>query len=352
MGIFSKIAGLFMNPMIAQGISQAYDNFLNAPSEFNPDVMPCSDVNYSFDYVKAFLEKYDAGFTNQGVQNHVHVFYLEFENWGYLCNMFMHYARALSVTTEVITREKDSSRLLDFCNNINRYDLVHQVGIVFDEDQQKYKFRITRQFLLTPNIGSADTFAQLLRELREYAESVANLDVTSNIWQKYAHANPRCRVGTAEDFWFNHHGSDSILSGFVKNVDVIEENSEKTVHGMIPPLGSTVVFESMPMFQNGTITTYKRFPYIMSMSVMIIEGQPSAPTFNADKVAHICNRWNSYVHFAPSRAIPVHLENGCNAVMLRMTGWFAEDCNTRTFSDFLCSMQKATMMISHDLRSK
>lgn len=351
MGIFSKIVSAFMNPTMTQGIAQSYERFLNAPSEFNPEVLSCSDVNYSMDHVRSFFENYEAGFSDEGVQNHVHVFYIEFEGALYLCHMFMHYARALSVTMEVEVDEHDPLRLFEFCNDVNANDLVHQVGFLYIPTTQKYVLHVTRQFLLTPNIGSADEFANLLRLLREFADGLQDLQCDVNAWKKYATVEPRSQVETAEDFWFAHPSdSASVLAEFVKDVKVLAADGERMVHSMIAPLAHTSICDTDKLFMNGSMTTYKDYPYLMSMVVEIPEGDACMPAFDRTTAIEACSAWNSMVHFAPSRAIISTNGKGQNVVKLVMTGWFAEEVNTRTFSDFLCTMQKTVMKLCYDLR--
>lgn len=351
MGIFSRIASAFMNPMMTQGIAQSYERFLNAPSEFNSEVLSCSDVNYSMDHVRSFFENYEAGFSDEGVQNHVHVFYIEFEGALYLCHMFMHYARALSVTMEVEVDEQDPLRLFEFCNDVNANDLVHQVGFLYIPDTQKYVLHVTRQFLLTPNIGSADEFANLLRGFNEFSNNLKDLKYDRGSWKIYARIEPHCQVETADDFWFAHEStSSSVLTAFVKDVKVLKEDNERIVRSMIHPLAQSSFLNTDRLFVDGSMTTYKDYPYIVSMEVVIPEGDACMPAFDRTTAIEACSAWNSMVHFAPSRAIISTNGKGQNVVKLVMTGWFAEEVNTRTFSDFLCTMQKTVMKLCYDLR--
>ena len=280
----------------------------------------------------------------------------EFEGCNFEFHMFRHYARALTVSV-IIELDEDihDELVLSFLlNEINREDLLHQIGYVHTENE--YYLRVTKQILCTPNIGDADTMAQSLRDLKEYSLAILELDHLNleesdlNAWKKYANITPRTQVDNAEEFWFSE--VDSALSPFRKKTEIVYEDAEKKTRTMIDMMDGSAIYVGMNVFlRQGIIITYKQYPYLLSMKTWITEGKNGIFELDIEKAKELCETWNAQVHFSPSKFVLCKNPEGKLMVALIMTGLFAEECNTRTFVDFLCTFQKSTFHFPKLLKS-
>lgn len=346
MGIFSKVACFFLSPMLTQAIQEGYNKFLVAPGEFNQEVLSCADVNYSINVVNEFLEKHKPqDFWSGDTEGFCHQFGFSFEDFTYNCYMFKHYARALTVSVTINTDADEHllGNALALCNDVNLVDPIHQVGIIVDEKTHQLSFRVTRQFLFTPNIGTVETFEQGLRDFKAYALKVAGFNAPENgEWEQFANPQPTQPIETAEDFWFTKKGT--VLKDFADTSKVINENEDNTIHLMINMMGNNILIGSQA-FLAGQIITFKKFPYLAVMKTSVAEGDPMVGKIDVNKAFDFANTVNSHIHFAPLRVVLDRTPEGNARMNMIMSGFFADDCNTRTYADFLCTLQKETCIM-------
>lgn len=352
MGIFSKLFGMVGNHILKKSIIHHYNSFLVTQSEYDEMVLDCSDINFSIQVFNDFLRKYDPA-----RDGHDYGFYdfcrFQFEDCIFEAYMFKHYARALTISVVQELDENDNlAEIYALCNAINLEDLIHQIGVftISDEGKEKYYLRITRQILCTPNIGDEETIAQSLRDLKEYFLMVLSMnffdlketDLTA--WKKYTSITPKVIVDNAEEFWFSEE--ESALSDFRKTSKIIQKDAYSTTRTMIDMLdGSENYLLGTDVFLSGEITTYKHFPYLISMKTSVTEGENGITKINIEKAESLCANSNGRVHFSPLRYVMNKDDNNRITVSIILTGLFADDCNTRTYVDFLCTLQKATSQL-------
>lgn len=341
MGFFSKIAKAVFNPNLEKGCVDQYVKFLTCGQEFNTDVLRCSDVNYSSDVLRDFSAKYPIG-GESDFQGYLDIKSIVFEDQLYKMFIFMHYARAINVGIAVETVEKGAEKVFTFINEVNKRDLLDQVGFI--EDEGTIYIRVFRQFLNTPHIGDADTMAEGLRDLKAFAEQLAKLEYPGDEnWMKWANPQAKEPVENAADFWFNQ-GEDSGLKNFSKGSNILEKDASMETRSMIniSAFGDAFYAESSPFITKGMISVYKDFPFLTFMQVPITEGDAMVPSIDEESARQFCIEWNSMLHLAPSRVVYHKHESGKISLNLSMSGLYADDTNTRTYVDFLCTLQKAT----------
>jgi hypothetical protein len=348
MGFLDKIIGKIGNHALERSIIDHYIKFLTTPGEYDETILQCSDVNYSINIFNDFLRKYKPA--NDGEDYGFCDFCrFQFEECIYEIYMFKHYARALTVSLLHELNEKcNLAEIYCLCNAINTVDLIHQVGVCTYNG--KHYLRITKQILCTPNIGDADTMAQSFRDLKAYFLTVSDMnffnleesDLTA--WKKYTSITPRTKVDNAEDFWFSD--VDSALSDFRKTSKIIREDAYSKTRSMIKILKSYEKRLGDETFLRGEITTYKQYPYLVSMKTSITEGVNGVSKINIEKAESLCAEWNGVVHFSPIRVVMNKDDSNKITVSIIMTGLFADDCNTRTYVDFLCTLQKITKQLA------
>lgn len=349
MGFFSKIANAILAPTLEKGCVEQYVKFLTSGQEFNTEVLSCADVNYGSDALREFAAKYPIG-VESDFQGYLDIKSIVFEDQLYKMFIFMHYARAINVCTAVETEEKDAEKLFAFINEVNKKDLLDQIG--FAENDGKIYIRVFRQFLNTPHIGDADTMAEGLRDLKKFAEQLAKLEYPGDeSWIRWANPQPKEPVENAADFWFNQ-GDGSCLKNFSRGSQIIEKNTSMETRSMINinAFGDVFYAESSPFILKGMISVYTDLPYLTFMQVPITEGDPIVPFINEVSARQFCIEWNSMLHLAPSRVVYYKHESGKISLNLSMTGLYADDTNTRTYVDFLCTLQKATGIMVNSVR--
>lgn len=337
MGFFSKALSFITNPLFEKGCVDQYMKFLMSGNEFNTEVLGCADVNYSTDAIRGLQEKYGATASsdNNGFCDMISI---NFEDQVYMIFYFMHYARAINVGIAIETEESDLNKIVPFLNEVNKSDILDQVGVI--EQEGKMYIRVYRQFLNTPHIGTVDTLAQGLRDLKTFATKLSRLEFPDDDeWKKWASIKSEEPIENAHDFWFNHN-SESCLKNFSATSKILEKDGNREVRSMIDinSFGDSVCADSMP-FTQGRIYTYSEFPYLTLMQVSIKEGEHS---INESSACNFLVNWNAAPHFAPCKIVYDKDESGKISLSLLMTGLYADDCNTRTYIDFLCSLQKAT----------
>lgn len=351
MGVFDKIIGKIGNTFLKKSIIEHYNRFLAAQGEFDETVLECLDINYSITIVNDFMSKYqlhgegeDYGFCD--------FCRLQFEECIFEIYMFKHYARGLTIS---VVHELDENcnlaEVCRICNAINAVDLIHQVGIftTSDEESEKYYLRITKQILCTPNIGDVEAMAQSFRDLKEYLLAILEknfVELTNSdlsVWKNYTTVIPRSETDSAEEFWFSK--KESALSDFTKTVSIIREDAESKTRTMIDMLDGSIVLLGTDIFLQGEITTYKKYPYLLSMKTSITEGKDGISKINTEKAERLCLEWNGQIHLSPLRFVMTKDDGNHVTVSIIMTGLFADDCNTRTYVDFLCTLQKATSQL-------
>ena len=349
MGFFSKALGFFLTPSLEKGCVDQYTKFLLSGDEFNTEVLGCTDVNYSVGAIKGLLEKYGATASsdNNGFCDMISI---DFEGQFYKIFYFMHYARAINVGITVETEETDFNKIVSFLNEVNKSDILDQVGVI--EQEGKTYIRVYRQFLNTPHVGTVETLAQGLRDLKTFATKISHLEFPDDEeWKKWASIKSEEPIENAHDFWFNHN-SESCLKNFAATSKIIEKDDNREVRSMIDinSFGDSFYAESMPFIQ-GRIYTYSEFPYLTLMQVNIREGEhPMVPSINESSAYNFFVNWNAALHFAPCKIVYDKDESGKIVLCLLMSGLYADDCNTRTYIDFLCSLQKATGIMVSSVR--
>lgn len=349
MGFFSKVLGFLLTPSLEKGCVDQYMKFLLSGNEFNTDVLGCADVNYSIDAIKGLCEKYGATASSDN-NGFCDMISLNFDNQFYNIFYFMHYARAINVGIAVETEETDLNKIVPFLNEVNKSDILDQIGVA-EQDGKTY-IRVYRQFLNTPHIGTVDTLAQGLRELRTFATKLSRLEFPDDEeWKKWASIKSKEHIENAYDFWFNHN-NESCLKNFAATSKILEKDDNIEIRTMIDisSFGDALYAESMPFIQ-GRIYTFKEFPYLTLMQVNIKEGNhPMVPSINESAAYNFLVGWNASLHFAPCKVVYEKEVSGKVALSLLMSGLYADDCNTRTYIDFLCSLQKATGMMVNSVR--
>lgn len=349
MGFFSKALSLFTTPSLEKGCVDQYMKFLLSGNEFNTEVLDCSDVNYSVDAIRGLQEKYGATASsdNNGFCDMISI---NFEDQIYKIFYFMHYARAINVGIAIEIDEADINKIVPFLNEVNKSDILDQVGVV--EQDGKVYMRVYRQFLNTPHIGTVDTLAQGLRDLKAFATKLSHFEFPDDDeWKKWASMKSEEPIENAHDFWFNHN-SESCLKDFAATSKILEKDGSREVRSMINinSFGDSVYADSIP-FTQGRIYTYSEFPYLTLMQVNIKEGEyPTVPSINESSAANFLVNWNAAPHFAPCKIVYDKDESGKISLCLLMSGLYADDCNTRTYIDFLCSLQKATGIMVSSVR--
>lgn len=349
MGLFSKALGFFLNPSMEKACVDQYMKFLLSGYEYNTEVLDCADVNYSLDALHGLQRNYGvtASSDNKGFCDFISI---NFENQFYTIFYFMHYARAINVGIAVETEETDIRKIVAFLNEVNQWDLLDQIGVA--QEEGKTYIRVFRQFLNTPHIGSADTLAQGLRELKVFANKLARLEApVEEEWTKWASIKSEEPIENAHDFWFNHD-NQSCLKNFAATSKILEKDESREVRSMINinSFGDAFYGDSMP-FVDGKIHFLSEFPYLTLMQVKIREGEhPVLPHIDESKAFDFIRSWNASLHFAPCKVIYEKDESGKVTLNLLMSGLYADDCNTRTYVDFLCSLQKATGVMVCSIR--
>lgn len=353
MGILSKIVNKIYCKILKGGIIEDYKKFLTESGEFNSIVHDDSfDVNYSIEIFNDFLKKYNPPTEGEDYGCYDYCRFI-FEESLFEIYMFKHYARALTVSMfQELDENCNLSEIYCLCNTINSVDLIHQIGVfTFNENnKEKHYLRITKQILCTPNICDTETMAQSFRDLKEYFLMILDMNFPDlkesdlSAWKKYSNIVTRTEVDNAEEFWFTNR--DTALSDFRKTSKVFEESENEKKRTMINMLDGSVMLLGTDIFLNGIITTYKQYPYLVSMSTSITEGVNGIPNINIEKAAALCASWNGKIHFSPLRIV-MNLDSDKNiTVSIIMTGLCAEECNTRTFVDFLCTLQKTTSLLT------
>ena len=346
MGLFGKLANALFNSIGKNGLIEHYNKFLTSDGQFNYNIIDCWDKDYSLNILQEFTAKFNVEI--KGGQNYGFSYYgyFDFEGWRYEHHMFKNYARGLTISS-TLELNSDTGKMfeeaLNLFNRINHKDLMHQIGLIKDENG-KILLRVTRQCLFTPNIGNVETLIHNLRDLKEYILMLSNyreysIDILENTWKKYAFITSHKEVDTAEEFWFSKE--ESSISKFTNESKIIENNPDSTVRTMINMTNGSTFTPGSAYFLNGKIITYKDFPYIVSMITQIKEGY-DIPHINKEKIKEFCAHWNYNMHFSPSRMVIDENNNGDFSVSIIMTGLFADDCNTFSIADFLCTLHKAT----------
>lgn len=344
MGIFSKLANAIFNPLHADGIATQYKKFLEFPNEYNTEVLDCADVNYSINVFNEFVKKNNIPIGESKDQGFVHFFTFEYDGILFQGYMFKHFARSLTVSLCLDTKETEMFKILDFCNQVNAKEFIHQVGAFVDDETGHIWMRVTRQMLFTPNIGSVESFANDLIKFKQYASGLAGLKKPDTIDLRndtYRMLIPS--VATAEEWWFDKE--TSALTRFIDTSEIIYEDEDVIQHSMINMLDGSTFLLGTNNFLKGSLTTFKKYPYLMLASTHICEAEDGIPYIDINKAVDVCNKWNSRVHMAPARMYVEKTEDDRTIVELSMIGYFADDCNTRTFVDFLCTCQKATAQL-------
>lgn len=337
MGFFSTL----MNSLYENGIKDLYDKFLISDGEYNTDVLACGDSNYSYRVINRLFHQYNIPIEVKD-EGFVDFARFEFENCLFESYVFKHYARSFTVSTVVEPIEKDAYRVLLFCNEVNKHDLIHQVGTIEDEDSGELIIRVTRQFLFTPKLGSVEDLVDGLRELKNYANQLSLLRMPDkDAWKKYARIENVDGLLKAEDFWFTND-KRSVLYEFSKTSKIIRQDDETTVHSMIR-VSDGIVNRSVRTFLAGEITTYKEFPYLFKLTTCANNDVENVAHINMNRAFELCSLWNSGVHITPTRLVLWF--NGASEITnlsVVMTGLYAEEANDRTFMDLLCTLQKIT----------
>lgn len=349
MGFFSKALGFFLNPSLENGCVDQYMEFLLSGNEFNTEVLGCVDINYSASTLNEFVDKYGvtASFCRHGFCDEISI---TFEDQFYSIYCFMHYARTINVQIDVEVQETELSKIVSFINEVNKFDILDQVGVM--EKEGRTYICVFRQFLNTPHVGNADTLANGLRDLKTYANKLARLEFPNDEeWKKWASIKSEEPIENAHDFWFNHN-SESCLKNFAATSKIIEKDDNREVRSMIDisSFGNSFYADSMPFIQ-GRIYTYSEFPYLTLMQVNIKEDEhPMLPHIDESKALEFITSWNASLHFAPCKVVYSKDESGKITLDLLISGLYADDCNTRTYIDFLCSLQKATGIMVSSVR--
>lgn len=335
-----------------RGLWQSYSDFLNSDNEYNTEISDCFDSNWALIEVNTLLTIFGPPWEVENLQKSPKEICHHFRLWDYLdkfmyeCFIFKHYARALTVSVTVETNA-DKSRVndvLEFCNEVNSKDLIHQVALVHDITTDKLCLRVIRQFLFTPSVASV-TLSEGLRDLKGYALKLAAFEKPkANAWKKYAAYREFEPFKTAEDFWFEHDDKYDALSTFARRSKIIYENEDIRVHSMINVgvLGGL----GTKCFLEGHITTYKEFPHLAVMNTYV-----DTPSYSKDsgKALYYANQWNAGVHFAPFRVVVMQEEGKVQHLLMLMSGVFADKVNCYTYIDFLCTLHKITEKANRDL---
>lgn len=332
-------------------ITSAYDQFIQNPAEFDEEeLFQVFDADYAFPIFADFIN------------DHTHVINAE-ENAAVVSLQFAYdgdtffakmYPKNPRIILIAIIKDFDmpDRQAEVFCNNVNRIDPIHQVGML---TKVKKHLIVTRQIILTPSIGDSSTIELCIIQLRDYANQLVSGQLPrADDWKKYA-LRPRPGIQGAELILFPSKNDKSILRKFSKKCKVLAEDHQKIVHEMIQIdtkkihtvncLGTKVDIDTRSI-EDYTITTYKEYPYLAVISATLYPANYTSQLLLNDKfMQNLCASWNKAIHFGVSKFIAITPSRGDDIAQAKfkveMSVLLAESINTYAFYNMIGSMEKA-----------
>lgn len=358
MGIFGKLFNKGYNKVVRDTLVTKYERFISSPEEYDFDPEDPGfgffDSNFVLPTLVEFLQN-NAQIVNGGEGKTM--MGNEFIFNGTLYHSFFFHRYPSTVTFFVdkpLKIEGGLNKASILCNKVNKIDPIHQIGLTTLDNQNELCVRVFRQVIITPSIGNADTIKRCLLQLNEYAEMLSQgMMPNPNDWKKYA-IKPVPGVVSADNLWFPSD-EDNTLASFGMRSNIICDDDEKKVHEMIylsdeknhviNALGHEM-FVDTDLIENHNITTYKDFPYLVTLNATIYpENYTSKLLLKSDDMIDFATRWNQLRHFGITKIccnIPSHWDATQDySYNITTTGLFAGQINMFTYYHLLGSMEKA-----------
>lgn len=358
--VLASIATHLMEPSFYSSIGE----YLRCDSEFNLKIMPCYDSNYAAEKFVDFLNNYASDVDVKEKQTGTRIKF-SFEDNDYTAYVHYHYARVINVVMSVSPGGREEHEIIDYCNKVNKVDLIHQMGY----DYLSGCVRIIRQILITPSIGDVSTIKKVLLELAEYADKVKMMQVPAqDDWKRYAMHDQSASLSNplrgAEDLIFpkrtKDRSSDSIMVSFAEKIKIISEDSEKIVHTPLTLVenGTMICYKQESYIKTSdwdkdkTITTYREYPYLFTIEGTVDVEKITCKPFDPSRMERILLERNSRCHFTLARYVWEKKSNGKTYVRIIMNGLYGEDGNTRTDVNLFVLYDKLIAMLRYDCAKK
>ena len=367
MGFFKKLGSLIYGGMMPSAMIESFKQYLESEDEYNTNIMNCYDAAYAWDKFIPFLENESAGCSQPQDDGVAISGTFDFEEWTYKYYLFNHYSRVITLVSAIPLTTQSLEDLKTILNEVNRYDRIHQVGIVSFSDESQKGLIVSRQILLTPSIGTMDDIKKCIRELKDFSSFLCEGNMpTQDYWKRYAlHERSSIsaesnHIKTADEVWYPKSSKESVNYSFTNYLKVLrddEEVTEREMFGLIheaPSIQYGSERLNYHVFRNLSIeykfVSYKEYPYLASFIATIdLERWANSPVsqicecasnIKADKesLLDFINQWNSQIHFTLSRMV---YDEQKNQIDIIMTGLFGEDGNTRTVIDVIGGLCKA-----------
>lgn len=361
MGIFNKIKDYFATKAYELGMAEAHAKFLLDDSgEFNLDIMECYDENFALQHIVPFIQDYASDATIEEYNNlTLYRFNYNGTNWNSF--IFKHYPKVATIGLPIcfIIKPGEEKELDEFCNNINKHDLIHQIGYSVDENMQVTMI-LYRQALFVDSLGDAETFSQILNEMSEYVTDLFNWDRLADLnrntlvgilnvpyankWQQYAIKHKA--ICGAEQILYPHQKNNGVLYSFTSKCKVLFENNELKKIQPFQIVGDgcqihwqgSVYLEGALKIEDYNYTFYKDFPYIYTLNATLVK--PTGKKLDEDKIKQIARLFNVNPHFTLTKIVYDKSSNGEVIAKIIMSALDAGDGNTRTTLDILGTMKK------------